>query len=276
MPLETIYICIRRTANWKDVAGYRARLIAGFVPHINEWDATFYITYREFRAAVAEITMANLKAVRGGVIAPYEEIPEGAIVMPCDDDDWTAPHAAEILAESFATHHDRAVWTQSVLQVPLDWMHALKIRAGKIWPPLHPPRWFCSTNNYALRKRPENFNFFMSHTLASKEWTTDPGLLRLQRRLTLQNRNPASKTSIVGVRYSIYTQVNGQIRLTNLNDPSNEKQKACDARPSRRLLRKLEKYQELYHSYKPENPDLEWATPYVHAMRDLTLSLKAK
>jgi hypothetical protein len=276
MALETVYICIRRTADWKNAANYRARLIAQFVPHVDAWDATFCTTYREFRAAIAEITMASLQAVRGAIIAPYEEIPEGAIVMPCDDDDWTAPHAAEILAESFSSHHDRAIWTQSVLQVPLDWMHALKIRAGKIWPRLNPPRWLCSTNNYALRKRSENFNSFMSHMLASKEWAVDPKLLRLRRCLSLQNRNPASKTSMVGVRYSVYEQVNGQVRLANLNESSNEKHEPSCARPSRHLLRKLEKYRELYQSYKPENPDLEWATPYVHAMRDLTLSLKTK
>jgi hypothetical protein len=276
MPLETIYICIRRTANWKDVAGYRARLVASLVPYINEWDATFYITYREFRAAIAEITMANLQAVRGAVIAPYEDIPEGAIVMPCDDDDWTAPHAAEILAESFATHHDRAVWTQSVLQVPLDWMHALKIRAGKIWPPLHPPRWFCSTNNYSLRKRAGNYNMFMSHLIASKELEGHAGLVRISNRLSLQNRNMASQTSIAPIRLGYLEKVDGVVHLTNFNDPAKEMREANDSRHSRRLLRKLEKYQELYQSYKPEHPDLEWATPYVHAMRDLTLSLKAK
>jgi len=276
MALEKVYISIRRTADWKNAANYRGRLIAQFVPHVDAWDATFRTTYREFRAAIAEITMASLQAVRGAVIAPYEEIPEGAIVMPCDDDDWTAPHAAEILAENFASHHDRAVWTQSVLQVPIDWMHALKIRAGKIWPPLNPQRWLCSTNNYALRKRSGNFNAFMSHMLASKEFVATPNLLRLQRRISLQNRNPASKTSMVGVRYSIYDQVNGQVRLANLNEPSNEKHEPSCARPSRHLLRKLQKYRELYQSYKPENPDLEWATPYVHAMRDLTLSLKTK
>ena len=121
MPAETVYICIRRTANWKDEAGYRSRLIASFVPHIDAWDATFRTSYREFRSAIADITMDSLRAVRGAVIAPYDEIPEGAIVMPCDDDDWTAPHAAEVLAEFFAGAHDRAVWTQTVLQVPLDW-----------------------------------------------------------------------------------------------------------------------------------------------------------
>ena len=91
MPAETVYICIRRTADWKDTAGYRARLIAGFVPHVNAWDATFRTCYQEFRAAIADITMDSLRAVRGAVIAPYDDVPEGAIVMPCDDDDWTAP-----------------------------------------------------------------------------------------------------------------------------------------------------------------------------------------
>jgi hypothetical protein len=205
MPLETVYICIRRTANWKDEAGYRSRLIASFVPHIDAWDATFRTSYREFRSAIADITMDSLRAVRGAVIAPYDEIPEGAIVMPCDDDDWTAPHAAEVLAEFFAGAHDRAVWTQNVLQVPLDWMHAVKIHVGNVWPRLNPPRWFCSTNNYALRKREGNYNLVMSHTLASKELVFDPGILRIRRCLTLQNRNLASKTSMVGVRYPVYT-----------------------------------------------------------------------
>ena len=273
MPAETVYICIRRTADWKDTAGYRARLIAGFVPHVNAWDATFRTSYREFRAAIADITMDSLRAVRGAVIAPYDDVPEGAIVMPCDDDDWTAPHAAEVLAEFFAGAHDRAVWTQTVLQVPLDWMHAVKIRAGKVWPRLNPPRWFCSTNNYALRKREGNYNFFMNHSMASKELAADPGLLRIHRRLTLQNRNLASKTSMVGVRYPYYALVNGVVRLANLNDPAHEIRESVPPRSSRHLLRKFEKYRRLYDRYVPQDPDLEWATPYVHAMRDLTLSL---
>ena len=276
MPAETVYICIRRTADWKDTAGYRARLIAGFVPHVNAWDATFRTCYQEFRAAIADITMDSLRAVRGAVIAPYDDVPEGAIVMPCDDDDWTAPHAAEVLAEFFAGAHDRAVWTQTVLQVPLDWMHAVKIRAGKVWPRLNPPRWFCSTNNYALRKREGNYNFFMNHSMASKELAADPGLLRIHRRLTLQNRNLASKTSMVGVRYPYYAQVNGVVRLANLNDPAHEIRESVPPRPSRHLLRKFKKYLRLYDRYVPQDPDLEWATPYVHAMRDLTLSLKLR
>lgn len=276
MPLETVYICIRRTADWNDVDGYRARLIADFVPHINAWDATFRTSYREFRAAITDITMGSLRAVRGAVIAPYDDVPEGAIVMPCDDDDWTAPHAAEVLAEFFAGAHDRAVWTQTVLQVPLDWMHAVKIRAGKVWPHLNPPRWFCSTNNYALRKREGNYNCFMSHSMASTELAADPGLLRIRRRLTVQNRNLASKTSMVGVRYPIYAKVNGAIRLAHLNDPSKEKSPSSEMRPSRHLLRKLEQYRRLYDRYRPEDADDSWAAPYVGAMRELTLSLKVK
>jgi hypothetical protein len=110
------------------------------VTHIDARDATFRTSYREFRAAISEITMSSLRAVRGAIIAPYDEIPEGAIMMPCYDDDWTAPHAAEVLVEFFAGAHDRAVWIQAVVQVPLDWMHALKIRAGKVWPRLNPTR----------------------------------------------------------------------------------------------------------------------------------------
>jgi len=274
MAAETVYICIRRTAGWNDEAGYRSRLIAGFVTHIDARDATFRTSYREFRAAISEITMSSLRAVRGAIIAPYDEIPEGAIMMPCYDDDWTAPHAAEVLVEFFAGAHDRAVWIQAVVQVPLDWMHALKIRAGKVWPRLNPPRWFCSTNNYALRKREGNYNFFMSHTLASKEFTSDPRLVRIPRRLTLQNRNLASKTSLVGVRYPIYSRVNGVVCLTNLNDPNKEMPASSPARPSRHLLGKLEKYHRLYDGHFPQDPDLDWATPYFHAMRDLALSLK--
>lgn len=274
MPAETVYICILRTADWKDTAGYRARLIAGFVPHVNAWDATFRTSYREFRAAIADITMDSLCAVRGAVIAPYDDVPEGAIVMPCDDDDWTAPHAAEVLAEFFAGAHDRAVWTQTVVQVPLDWMHAIKIRVGKVWPRINPPRWFCSTNNYALRKREGNYNFFMNHSMASKELAADPGLLHIHRRLTVQNRNLASKTSMVGVRYPYYTQVDGVIRLANLHDPSKENFASSNLRPSRHLLRKLAQYQRLYDRYRPEDTEASWANPYVEAMRELTLSLK--
>lgn len=152
MSAETVYICIRLTAAWEDKAGYRSRLIAGLVPHIEARDATFSTPYHEFRAAIAEITMTGLRAVRAAVIAPYNDISEGAIVMPCDDDGWKAPHAAEALVASGC---DCAVRKQSVLQVPLDWMHALKVRAGNLWRGFHRPRWFCSTNNYPLRKDPE-------------------------------------------------------------------------------------------------------------------------
>jgi hypothetical protein len=276
MPAETVYICIRLTAAWEDEAGYRSRLIAGLVPHIDAWDATFRTSYREFRAAIAEITMASLRAVRGAVIAPYEEIPEGAVVMPCDDDDWTAPHAAEALVEPFASGCDCAVWKQSVVQVPVDWMHALKVRAGNLWQGFHPPRWFCSTNNYALRKRAGSHSLVMSHMLASKRFVGDPDVLHVGRRLTLQNRNLASQTSIARVRYPYLEHFNGVVRLANLHNPAGEQPSPLNARNARHLLGKFEKYRRLYDRYVPQDPDLEWATPYVHAMRDLTLSLKLR
>lgn len=117
---------------------------------------------------------------------------------------------------------------------------------------------------------------FVSHVIASKELQGHAGLVRLSRCLSLQNRSTASQTSISPIRYRYLEKVDGVVPLTNLNDPAKEMHEANDSRPSRHLLRKLGKYRELYQCYKPKNPDLEWATPYVHAMRDLTLSLKVK
>ena len=112
------YIWIRSTGNWSDEAAFRAQLQPSFEPYLERWEETFEMPFRQFRARVYEIAQANLAEVRGAQLAEWDDIPDGALVMPVDDDDWFAPEAAEVLERVRTAETPAYVWEASFAEVP--------------------------------------------------------------------------------------------------------------------------------------------------------------
>lgn len=92
-----LHICLRRTVDWGDEPAFRAQLDPAFAPKVNAWNATFPLPYHLFRQELRWIAQANLEKVEGAVLCRWEEVPEGALVAPVDDDDWFAPHLVEVI-----------------------------------------------------------------------------------------------------------------------------------------------------------------------------------
>src|SRR5689334_16033614 len=99
--IPPVFVVIRKTLDWSDEAAVEAGLRADLRPKVATWDATFRMPYREFRQRVKEIARENLARVEGVVVAPIEEVPPGALMMPVDDDDWYAPDVATRLREGY-------------------------------------------------------------------------------------------------------------------------------------------------------------------------------
>jgi hypothetical protein len=243
-----LYLWVRATASWEDEAAFRAQLAPAFAPKVAAWNETFDVPYHLFRAEVRRIARENLSRVENAVVLPWDEIPDGALVAPVDDDDWFAPDAALALERAHDPDAIGYVWTSSVLEVPIDLGHRLFLLRRALFPRT-PPRWLCATNNYAARKGDETALVLAKHTVASERFGgVDRARVRhVERRLSLMNRTLASQTQLGFLRPTI-----GRAEL----------------------LRKHRRYRALYAAAPP--PELAWARPYVAQMDALMRRLRVK
>ena len=109
--------------------------------------------YHVYRGRVRAIARDNLAAVRDVACAEWDAIPDGAVVLPVDDDDWFAPDIAERLARLWDGSGGGCSWTSTYLEVPLQRRHGLEMAVRRAIPQIPPrPHFFCTTNNYALVK----------------------------------------------------------------------------------------------------------------------------
>jgi hypothetical protein len=236
-----IYLWVRHTLDWTDEGAFWAQLDERNRVGVETWNATFSLPFHLFRHRVREIAARNQALVRDVTHADWDDIPDGSLVLPVDDDDWFAPEIATVLRQRLDVDAIGCRWPSTWVEVPLDLGHRLHLLAHR-WLG-RPLKFICTTNNYALRKGPEN------RVLLSKHWEASPwfearrnrpdhgGLRFLDARLSIANRTLGSATVIARV-----------------DGP-------------RDLLRRLGPYRRLYH--RRMGGELEWARPYVAMMADL-------
>jgi hypothetical protein len=95
-----IQISVRASPDWGDEAEFLRHLRPLMLPLVEVWDATFEMPWRLYRATLTEIARSNLSSIVGGRIAPWEDIPDGDLVVPVDDDDWFSPSILDDLSHA--------------------------------------------------------------------------------------------------------------------------------------------------------------------------------
>ena len=233
---------MRATLDWDDEDAFRAHVKTSFRPKVAVWNATFTMPYHLFRHEVREIARLNLSRVENAVCCSWEEIPDGGLVLPVDDDDWFAPDVAAVME----AHYDaRAIgyrWTSSFLEVPINLGHRADLFRRRLFPWM-PSKWFCATNNYAVVKRDGADLLARSHMGASHYFTGEAAgqVKKIDQRLSLMNRTLASQTTMGHRRPNVTRS---------------------------QLVSKLERYQRLYR--EADLRGLDWSRPYVAMMAELT------
>ena len=245
-PLQPLlYIVVRRTTDWSDEAGVRAQLPDRFVPAVDLWNETFSVPYHQFRQKLKDIARENHAQVEGAVTATLDEVPEGALLAPVDDDDWFAPDMAGIVARAAAADRRAFRWSSRFLEVPPDFDQWLGVWRRRIFPST-PLTWVCTTNNYVLEKAPGIERFVDSHIRAS-EWFVEhsTAVTVLNEALSLHNRNLASQTALMFRGGRIITRS--------------------------QLLRRHRQYRSLYARSAKRLP--AWSVPWIGRMAELMESL---
>lgn len=246
--MADVYIWVRSTVDWADPAEPLDALVGGVRKKVVTWNETFEMSYFAFRRRVVEIARLNQSRVEGAVVAEWEQIPEGALVVPTDDDDWFAPDLVSALSSLLPAGAIGFNWKPAYLEVPIDISHVLHLAKLRFWPGAR-RHWICTSNNYALRKSAEAKPVLASHVAAS-EWAERGGVERMAPlgvRLSVQNRTLASQTAM-GVR--------------------------SDEVSPRVLLLKRRAYRRLYR--RADLNGVAWARPYAEMMAELMAELEPR
>jgi hypothetical protein len=242
-----IFIWVRRTTDWADEQAFRAQVDPRFLPKVEVWNETFDIPFHLFRQRVREIARLNHSRIDTAVCASWDEIPDGALVAPVDDDDWFAPDLADALDGASDSGTIGYRWISSFVQVPINFAHRLNLIRRRVLRP--PPKHTCTTNNYAMVKGPGAQPLLGSH-LAASEWfdrSEVPTVMTVERRLSVMNRTLASQTQM------------------GFEKPSVSRSE---------LLQKLRRYRSLYARQVP--PELAWCRPYLGMMSELIEQLDVR
>jgi hypothetical protein len=241
-----VRIWVRATLPYDDEDAFRAQLVPRMREPVALWDSLFEMPWRVFRSRVRAIARANLERIEGAQISTWEEIPDGALVLPCDDDDWFRPDVAQVTRAALAPGLTGVRWRSSFIEVPRHLGHQLGIWRRHLLGPR--PEFLCTTNNYALFASQDAKELLRNHMKASA-WVgrQPPGDVPFLRdRLSVMNRTIASDTSLY------------------------------PGRPigRRHLLRKLRRYRRLYD--RPLAPELAWAQPHADQMGELMRELELR
>lgn len=234
-----IHVCLRSTLDWQDEALVRARIIPGFRPKLDAWNATFDMPYHLFRQRLRDIAQLNLSRVEGAVCSELEDVAPGHVVVPIDDDDWLAPDLVSHLIDAYEPTVRGYLWSLHVIELPR------RVRSSLRWlarwlgrPDLH----LCKTNNYAVSSEPALLPLALYHVKASHYFTGNPlAVKRIPGILAIQNRTLASQTVLGWDRPSISRD---------------------------ELVTLWRRYRGLYSSWRLRS-ELVWARPYVDMMAAL-------
>jgi len=239
-----IAIWVRRTVDWSDEEVVDGQLRDELRGQVDLWNASFTMPFHLFRQRVREIAADNHAAVEGAVCADWEEIPEGALVLPVDDDDWFAPGVAGELAA--APKAEAYYWGPRWLQVERNLGHRFYVARVRLLP-WTPGQEVFATNNYALVKRPGVEALATSHAVADR-WFKAGAKERVRRlpgSLSLMNRTLGSSTALRWKRVPI---------------------------TGEELLRRFRRYERLYDGPAPRG--LAWSEPYRRRMAELMRELE--
>lgn len=246
-----IYVWVRATLDWADEDAFWSQVDAmpRLRPRVEVWNATLNMPFHLFRHRVREIAVTNHSRIHEAAVREdWDEIPDGARVVPTDDDDWFSPELARSLERTWGDAPG-VHWNPLWLGVPADFAH-WRYAARRALLPFTPPHWTCDTNNYALVKRPGTRIVAESHPDANEHfngaWHAD--VRRVSGRLSINNRTLASQTSL-----------RRTMRRGEIDGP--------------RLLERLRAYKRLYRGWRLQRVP-GWSRPYVAMMAELMAEIE--
>lgn len=244
----SLYLVVRQTTDWTNEAIVRAQLPERFVPAFHLWNETFEMPYHHFRQRLKQIAAENHAQVEGALTARLEDVPEGALIAPVDDDDWFSPAMAKVIDDNRDEHCRGYRWPSRFLEVPPDLDQWLGVWRRRLIPST-PLTWVCTTNNYVIEKVPDVAPLVDSHIRATEWFVENEASVKvLGPPLSLHNRNIASQTA-----------------LTFRSGRSMTRSK---------LLRRLRQYRALYEKGPRRLPP--WTAPWITKMAELMADLRVR